>query len=157
METRELLVGMEENSVSPTRGHWFSLQANQWFFYNKETEKYWISGQTCHGLEGRLVLDFTHDVLPLAVRGDVFAELVAQQGSERGLQTLQLLGLVSKTVLLFQLSLKKNEILRSEKSTPSQRDSYRCMRILTLLYRSKQKIPSLTPCECLLCSFDLLA
>ena len=30
-ETRELLGGTEENSVSSTRGHWFSLQAYQYF------------------------------------------------------------------------------------------------------------------------------
>ena len=30
-ETRELLGGTEENSVSSTRIHWFALQANQWF------------------------------------------------------------------------------------------------------------------------------
>ena len=32
-ETRELLRGMEENSVSPTRGRWFVLQVNQLFFF----------------------------------------------------------------------------------------------------------------------------
>ena len=34
METRELLGGSEENSISLTRGHWFALssQANQWGF-----------------------------------------------------------------------------------------------------------------------------
>ena len=32
-KTRELLGGIEENSVSLTRGHWFALQANQWFLY----------------------------------------------------------------------------------------------------------------------------
>ena len=30
-ETREFLGGTEENSVSPMRGHWFALQANQFF------------------------------------------------------------------------------------------------------------------------------
>ena len=38
-ETRELLEGTEENSVSPMRGHCFALQANQRFFHNMETEK----------------------------------------------------------------------------------------------------------------------
>ena len=39
-ETRELLGGTTENSVSPTRGHWFALQANQDFFYKKETKEH---------------------------------------------------------------------------------------------------------------------
>ena len=30
--TRELLGGTEEKSISPTRGHWFALQANEWIF-----------------------------------------------------------------------------------------------------------------------------
>ena len=38
-KTRELLGGMEENSVSSMRGHWFALQANQLFFTEEETEK----------------------------------------------------------------------------------------------------------------------
>ena len=38
-ETRELLGGTEEKSISPMRGHWFTLQANQWFFTKKETKK----------------------------------------------------------------------------------------------------------------------
>ena len=38
-ETRELLGGTEENSVSPMRGHWFALQANQWFFTKRKQEK----------------------------------------------------------------------------------------------------------------------
>ena len=32
-EMRELLRGTEEKSVSPTRGHWFALQANYNDFY----------------------------------------------------------------------------------------------------------------------------
>ena len=36
METRELLGGMEENSVSPKRGHLF---AKSMIFYKKEIEK----------------------------------------------------------------------------------------------------------------------
>ena len=47
-ETRELLggTGTEENSVSPTRGHWFALQANQWFFLQKRKQKKdWVSDQ----------------------------------------------------------------------------------------------------------------
>ena len=46
METRELLGGTGENSVSPMRGHYFALHTNQWFFYKKETEKNWVSCQT---------------------------------------------------------------------------------------------------------------
>ena len=38
-ETRDLLGGMEENSVSSTRGHWFNLQANQWVFTEREKKK----------------------------------------------------------------------------------------------------------------------
>ena len=38
-ETRELLGGTEENSVSPMRGHWFALQANQWFFTKWKQKK----------------------------------------------------------------------------------------------------------------------
>ena len=38
-ETRELLGGTEENSVSPMRGHWFALQANQWFFTKRKQKK----------------------------------------------------------------------------------------------------------------------
>ena len=45
-ETRELLGGTEENSVSPMRGHWFALQANQWVFTKKKQKKNWVSGQT---------------------------------------------------------------------------------------------------------------
>ena len=39
-------VSSKENSVSLTRGHWCALQANQWFFTRKETEKNWVNGQT---------------------------------------------------------------------------------------------------------------
>ena len=46
-ETRELLGRTEENGVSPMRGHWFALQANQWFFTKKGNRKKWVSGQTC--------------------------------------------------------------------------------------------------------------
>ena len=35
-ETRELLGGTEENRVSPKRGHWFALQANQWVFTKRK-------------------------------------------------------------------------------------------------------------------------
>ena len=36
--TRELLVGTEENSLSPLRGHWFAL-ANQGFFTKRKQKK----------------------------------------------------------------------------------------------------------------------
>ena len=47
METRKLLGGTEENSVSPTRGQWFAFQANQWFFswINERNRKKLNSGQ----------------------------------------------------------------------------------------------------------------
>ena len=38
-ETRELLGGTEENRVSPMRGHWFALQANQWVFSERKQKK----------------------------------------------------------------------------------------------------------------------
>ena len=45
METRELLGGTEENSVS-LRGHWFALQANQWVFTKRKQKRNLVSGQT---------------------------------------------------------------------------------------------------------------
>ena len=39
METRELLGGTDENSVSPMRGHWFALQANQWVCTKRKQKK----------------------------------------------------------------------------------------------------------------------
>ena len=36
METRDLLGGMEEISVSPTRGYLFALKANQFFFTRRK-------------------------------------------------------------------------------------------------------------------------
>ena len=53
-ETTELLGGPKENSVSPMRGHWFALQANQWFCYKKETGTNWVSGQTWWVIEVKL-------------------------------------------------------------------------------------------------------
>ena len=38
-ETRELLGGTTENSVSPMRGHWFALLANQSFFIKRKQKK----------------------------------------------------------------------------------------------------------------------
>ena len=38
-ETRELLERTDEKNVSPTRGHWFALQANQWFFRKEKQKK----------------------------------------------------------------------------------------------------------------------
>ena len=38
-ETRELLGGTEEISISLTRIHWFDLQANQWFFTKRKQKK----------------------------------------------------------------------------------------------------------------------
>ena len=38
-ETRELLGGTTENSVSPVRGHLFAIQANQCFFTKRKQEK----------------------------------------------------------------------------------------------------------------------
>ena len=35
-ETSELLGATEENSISLTRGHWFALQANKWFFTKRK-------------------------------------------------------------------------------------------------------------------------
>ena len=45
-ETRVLLGETEGKSISPSRGQWFALQANQWYFYKMETEKNWVRGQT---------------------------------------------------------------------------------------------------------------
>ena len=38
-ETRKLLGGTKENSVSLMRGHWIALQANQWFFTKRKQKK----------------------------------------------------------------------------------------------------------------------
>ena len=46
METRELLGGTEENSVSPTRGSLICPLGKSMIFYKKETEKVRVSGQT---------------------------------------------------------------------------------------------------------------
>ena len=39
IEARELLGLTKEKSVSLTRGHWFTLQANKWIFFKRLTEK----------------------------------------------------------------------------------------------------------------------
>ena len=39
-ETRELLGGTTENSVSPMRGHYFALQANKLFFSKGKQKKF---------------------------------------------------------------------------------------------------------------------
>ena len=65
-ETRELLGGTEENSVSPMRGHWFALQANQWVFTKRKQKKNWVSGQTW------TVPGFGEEPLPQNVHGRRF-------------------------------------------------------------------------------------
>ena len=46
-ETRELPGGTQKKSISLTRGQSIRVQANQWYFYEKEPEKNWVNGQTC--------------------------------------------------------------------------------------------------------------
>ena len=43
-ETRELLRGKKEKSISWTRNHWFVFKANQWLCTKR---KRWVRGQTC--------------------------------------------------------------------------------------------------------------
>ena len=47
-EMRELLGGTEENIVSPMGGHWFTLQANQWFFTKRRQKKLLMSRPAPH-------------------------------------------------------------------------------------------------------------
>ena len=43
---RQMLRERKGASVCPIRGHWFALEANQWFFTRSKQKKNWVSGQT---------------------------------------------------------------------------------------------------------------
>ena len=73
METGELLVGTEEKSISPTRDHWFTLQANRLPLYKKEKEKNWVTGRTW----------ITAPLLDDKSSGDVFYPIAAPQSDVR--------------------------------------------------------------------------
>ena len=69
-ETRELLGGTEENSVSPMRGHWFALQANQWVFTKSQQNRIELVARPVHGRSRHCCLrDGLQDLLKWLERG----------------------------------------------------------------------------------------